>query len=124
MAAKRQLEAAPLRKSAIGSTPVRSRDTVRPIVDFELRHLRYFVAVAEELHFTRAAKRLHLAQPALSTQIRQLEDRLGVSLLRRTSRSVELTEAGRVFYADAKAIVEKFEEAVFHARAAANLART
>jgi DNA-binding transcriptional LysR family regulator len=73
--------------------------------NLELRHLRAFVAVAEELHFTRAARRLHLAQQALSVQIRQIEDELGTQLFERTTRRVELTEAGRTLYAHAVPIL-------------------
>src|SRR3569833_3004135 len=82
----------------------------------ELRHLRYFVAVAEELNFGRAAERLHLAQPPLSRQIMQLEREVGATLLERTKRSVRLTSAGAVFLDNARAMLALADEAVIAAR--------
>lgn len=73
----------------------------------ELRHLRYFVAVAEEKNFTRAAKRLFIAQPPLSRQIQQLEEELGVDLIEKGSRPLRLTEAGEFFQAHATELLEK-----------------
>jgi DNA-binding transcriptional LysR family regulator len=87
----------------------------------ELRHLRYFVAVAEMENVSRAAtQRLHVAQPSLSRQIRDLEDEVGVQLLERTAKSVRLTDAGRAFLDEARAILQNADEAVTKARAVAN----
>jgi LysR family transcriptional regulator, hca operon transcriptional activator len=86
----------------------------------ELRHLRYFVAVAEELSFTRAAARLHTAQPSLSQQIRQLEKELGVKLLDRSRHHVAVTNAGRIFLQQAQDILRRVDHAGRLARQAAD----
>ncbi|MBY4841313.1 LysR family transcriptional regulator [Pantoea sp. DY-5] len=82
----------------------------------ELRHLRYFVAVAETLHFTRAAEMLGISQPPLSQQIQRLEHEIGTPLLKRLTRGVELTEAGRAFLNDATEIVQLADHALEKAR--------
>ena len=84
----------------------------------ELRHLRYFVTVAEELHFGRAAKKLHISQPPLSMQIRALEEELGVTLFNRTQRSVALTQAGNALLGEARHILARVDQAVLMTRRA------
>ena len=78
----------------------------------EIRQLRYFIAVAEEMHFNRAAARLHIAQPALSQQIQRLERELKTTLFARTTRSVELTETGKVLLVAARRVITESEDAL------------
>jgi len=85
----------------------------------ELRHLRYFIAVADELHFGRAAARVHIAQPAVSRQIRTLEQEIGLNLFERDRRRVALTAAGAAFLEEARSILEHLERAVVTAHRAA-----
>jgi LysR family transcriptional regulator, benzoate and cis,cis-muconate-responsive activator of ben and cat genes len=82
----------------------------------ELRHLRYFVAVAEEENVSRAASRLHVSQPGVSRQIHDLEDEIGFSLFDRNGKSVRLTAAGKIFFGEARDILERTSEAVKKAR--------
>ncbi len=89
------------------------------IPGMELRHLRYFVAVAEALSFTKAAARLHVAQPALSRQVSDLEEELGVDLLKRTSHGVLLTEEGKCFLAESREILKRAQESMAKVRAVA-----
>ncbi len=88
-------------------------------MNIELHHLRYFVAVAEDLHFRRAAQRLNVAQPALSRAIKWLEGELGAALFLRTTRNVALTEAGRVFLEETRLALTRIERAQSLARSAA-----
>jgi DNA-binding transcriptional LysR family regulator len=85
----------------------------------ELRHLRYFVAVAEAENVTRAAAKLRVAQPAVSRQMRDLEEELGLALFERSAKAVRLTEAGRLFLDEARAVLQRSEEAVAAVRSVA-----
>ena len=85
-------------------------------MSIEVRHLRYFLAVAELLHFTQAAERVGTAQPSLSQQIQSLEEMLGVELFRRSKRRVELTPAGEAFIPEARLVLLQLERAVYRAR--------
>src|SRR5437762_12458503 len=86
----------------------------------ELRHLHYFIGVGEEENVSRAALRLHVSQPALSRQVRDLEEELGFLLLERSAKSVRLTEAVRAFLNEARAVLQRADEAVKAARAIAH----
>ena len=85
----------------------------------ELRHLRYFIAVAEEENVSRAALKLHVSQPGISRQIHDLEDEIGFQLFERSAKSLKLTDAGKVFLAEARAVLQHADDAVKKARAVA-----
>jgi LysR family transcriptional regulator, benzoate and cis,cis-muconate-responsive activator of ben and cat genes len=85
----------------------------------ELRHLRYFVGAAETENVSRAALKLHVSQPALSAQIRDLEDEIGFQLFERTAKSVKLTKAGQAFLDEARAVLQRADEGVKKARSIA-----
>jgi|ERR1700733_1241903 len=85
----------------------------------ELRHLRYFIAAAEEENVSRAALKLHVSQPGISRQIKDLEDEIGFQLFERSAKSLKLTEAGKIFLAEAKAILQRADDAVKKAKAVA-----
>jgi DNA-binding transcriptional LysR family regulator len=89
------------------------------LAEMELRHLRYFVAVAEEENVSRAALKLHVSQPGISRQIHDLEDEIGFQLFERSAKSVRLTGAGKVFLAEAKSVLQHADDAVKKARVAA-----
>jgi LysR family transcriptional regulator, benzoate and cis,cis-muconate-responsive activator of ben and cat genes len=93
------------------------------VLVMELRHLRYFVAVAEEQNVSRAAKRLHVSQPPLSRQIRDLETELGLTLFERSARAIRLTEAGKIFLLEARAALQRVEDAVALTKSVANQKR-
>jgi len=105
-----------VRKPGISSDPAGYRISGPP-PEIELRQLHYALAIAEELHFTRAAEKLHLTQSALSRQVQQLEATLGIELFLRGTRRVELTEAGEVFMHHARKTLEQARIAVQHAQA-------
>jgi LysR family transcriptional regulator, benzoate and cis,cis-muconate-responsive activator of ben and cat genes len=86
----------------------------------ELRHLRYFIAVAEQENVSRAALKLHVSQPGISRQIHDLEDEIGFQLFERSAKSLRLTDAGRKFLEEARAVLRRTEEAVRNARAVAD----
>jgi LysR family transcriptional regulator, benzoate and cis,cis-muconate-responsive activator of ben and cat genes len=85
----------------------------------ELRHLRYFIAAAEEENVSRAALKLHVSQPGISRQIRDLEDEIGFQLFERSAKSLKLTDAGKIFLAEAKTILQRADDAVKKAKAVA-----
>ena len=89
------------------------------LAEMELRHLRYFVAVAEEENVSRAALKLHVSQPGISRQIHDLEDEIGFQLFERSAKSLKLTAAGKVFLTEARVVLQHADEAVKKARAAA-----
>jgi len=102
----------------VSNTPLLSNQYAEPI-DMELRHLRYFVAVGEDEHYGRAAQRLHVAQPALSSQIQDLEREIGFQLFDRLPRGVRLSAGGKVFLEDCRRILQEVDDAAIRAERAA-----